>query len=108
MLPEPHLTYYRLKMDDELRRSYGQAYQDAVWRVMRFAHGSDFIRTRTQGPIGDRKNDGFLQSSGTLFAVYAPDRLKDQETTEKLEEDFRGGFAHWRAFVRAWTFVHNG
>jgi len=57
--------------------------------------------------MGDRKNDGYLQSTQTLFAVYAPDGGPAANTVAKMESDYSEGMTYWHSRVGYWIFVHN-
>jgi hypothetical protein len=46
------------------------AFQDHFNDVMEAVHGSAFIRVRPAGSVGDRKCDGYLRPTDTVFQVY--------------------------------------
>ena len=76
----------------------GQAYEDIFADINKKVN-SDFKKIKAYGNIGDRKNDGFIPSSGTYFQVYAPEDIGKERTVvkavSKLEEDFKGLKTHW-------------
>lgn len=61
------------------------------------ASNKDFKKVKPQGRIGDRKNDGFIQSEGKYYQVYAPQSPTGNPTsaTSKLEGDLDGLIAYW-------------
>lgn len=82
------------------------AFQDHFNDVMEAVHGSDFVRVRPAGKVGDRKCDGYHKPTDTVFQVYAPKRVVLREWLSKIDEDFAGAKAQWKS-MRGWTFVHN-
>ena len=74
----------------------GQSYEDFFTEIMRY-HDPAFRAVKPQGPIGDRKNDGFIDTTGTYFQVYAPEDSshKQTETIEKIVTDFAGLKKNW-------------
>ncbi|MBZ4191561.1 ABC-three component system protein [Niabella beijingensis] len=84
----------------EIYKRNGQSYEDFFSKIMRL-HNIDFIQIKPQGQFGDRKNDGFIKSTGQYYQVYAPENLshKEKDTIEKLVTDFNGLYAYWNATV---------
>lgn len=94
-----------LKMEVRILRAVGQAYEDLFVEVMTL-HDAEFRPVKPQGPIGDKKNDGFCGSSGKYFQVYAPEELSESVTDalKKLETDFAGLLAYWNSLSAVKTF----
>lgn len=95
----------------EVYKRNGQDYENLFSKVMRL-HNPEFIQIKPQGQYGDRKNDGFIKSSGQYYQVYAPEDLqqKEKETIDKLATDFAGLYKHWNATVtpiKEFNFVLN-
>jgi len=95
----------------EIHQRNGQDYENLFSKVMRL-HNVDFIQIKPQGPYGDRKNDGFIKSTGQYYQVYAPEspQYKEKETIEKLVTDFDGLYAYWNDTVtpiKEFNFVLN-
>jgi hypothetical protein len=67
----------------------------------------DFMRVRPYGNLGDRKCDGLYWGDGTVFQVYSPDWLKQNETVAKVKEDLAGAVAEWGTNLKRWVFVYN-
>lgn len=91
-------------------RSVGQAYEDLFVDVMGM-HDPDFRPVKPQGPLGDKKNDGYCGSKGQYYQVYSPEDLSEKvtEAIAKLEEDFAGLIAYWNTLapIREFYFVLN-
>ena len=49
-----------------IHESNGNAFEDLFCDVMR-ASNKNFKKVKPQGRIGDRKNDGFIQSEGKYY-----------------------------------------
>ncbi|MBV4359113.1 ABC-three component system protein [Pinibacter aurantiacus] len=95
----------------EIHQRNGQDYENLFSKVMRL-HNVDFIQIKPQGQYGDRKNDGFIKSTGQYFQVYAPENphQKEKEAIEKLATDFSGLYAYWHGTVtpvKEFNFVLN-
>ena len=82
-------------------------FQDFFSEIMEKRYPTDFIRVRPWGKVGDRKNDGYLTSTRTLFQVYAPNELSSADCIKKINDDFTGALPHWRQHFDTWVFVHN-
>jgi hypothetical protein len=88
----------------------GQAYEDLFTEVMRY-HEPAFRAVKPQGSHGDRKNDGFIDATGTFFQVYSPEdsTLKLADTVEKIGTDFAGLKKNWNKLlpIKEYFFVLN-
>ncbi len=85
----------------------GTAFQQLAEKVLRCVH-PDFVPVRPYGKIGDRKNDGMLMESGTVFQVYSPDVITQAKAIGKIKEDLPGAIEHWLdKGLRKWVFVYN-
>jgi hypothetical protein len=100
-------AFYELKWKVTYIEAKGAAFQDLFSTVMEKCHPGDFQRVRPWGRQGDRKNDGYLASQKTLFAVYAPNEVEAAETVRKLNSDFKGALPYWEKYFKTWVFVHN-
>jgi hypothetical protein len=87
--------------------SKGDGFQHLFERLMSKAYPNDFLACRPWGNVGDRKNDGYLPSTRTLFQSYAPNELKATDAIKKINEDFEGAKEYWEKYFIEWTFVHN-
>lgn len=100
-------AYWVLLVETRYVRLRGDSFQDFFCSIMEARYPDDFQRVRPWGSLGDRKNDGYLRSTRTLFQVYAPNELRLAETIAKINEDFDGCRPYWDEFLSSWTFVHN-
>lgn len=98
---------YGLKFENAYLRERGKAFETLFARIMAHAFPGDFQPVRPYGPKGDLKCDGFRPTNGTVFQCYAPDAMDLKALLTKIDEDFNGAVAHWRARMRRWEFVHN-
>ena len=100
----------RIMLENKILTSDGQAYEDLFARIME-KKNPNFRRIKPQGPIGDKKNDGFDKTTGTYYQVFAPEDLKKSEgkAVTKLIEDFKGLIDFWEAVspVKAFFYVLN-
>lgn len=77
---------------------------------MATAHGTDFVRVRAFGALGDKGCDGYLQSTGKVFACYgalnaASDKV--QYLIKKMDDDFAKALNALAAIMKEWHMVHN-
>src|SRR5574341_1786454 len=100
-------AFYEMKWRLTFLEAKGAAFQDLFSSVMEKCHPGDFQRVRPWGSQGDRKNDGYLASQKTLFAVYGPNEMEAVETVRKLKSDFAGALPYWQQYFNTWVFVHN-
>lgn len=106
-MDEIQLYYYEKVFETSFLRKKGNAFQDFFADIMERCYPGDFFRTRPWGPIGDRKNDGYLKSQRTLYQVYAPNDMDSKEALKKIDEDFHGALPYWEKYFDTWIFVHN-
>lgn len=100
----------RIMFKNRVFQSDGQAYEDLFTQIMGYAC-PDFVQVKPQGSIGDRKNDGYIPSTGHYYQVYAPEKPSDSESKalSKVREDFDGLREYWhgRQPIHAFSFVFN-
>ncbi|MGF3196214.1 ABC-three component system protein [Facklamia sp. P13055] len=76
-------------------------------------HNSNFKPVKAYGRLGDRKNDGFDKTTGTIYQVFAPEDLNREGTIKdgvrKLKEDFKGLYEKWNDIcpIKKYYFVAN-
>jgi hypothetical protein len=100
-------AYYELAFRCAYLERRGEAFQDFFSTLMEKRYPADFIRTRPWGRLGDRKNDGYVRSTRTLYQVYAPNELSESEALAKIDEDYLGAIPYWQEHFDNWVFVHN-
>ncbi len=90
----------------------GQQFEDFFVAIMSKAN-SQFQAVKAYGKIGDRKNDGFDQLTGTYYQVFAPEELSKDAATykgvKKLKEDFEKLYSFWNELcpIKNFFFVVN-
>src|SRR4051812_41975987 len=98
----------RILFRNRILESNGQQFEDFFTAVMQAAN-PQFKQVKPQGPIGDRKNDGFDPTRGSYYQVYAPEEPKhsESEAVSKLKTDFAGLKLHWDKIspVKEFRFV---
>jgi hypothetical protein len=70
MITPEQRYWWRIALELKLRKCSRDAFQDFFSKLMERLHGSDFIRVRAFGKLGDKGCDGYLQSTGKVFACY--------------------------------------
>jgi hypothetical protein len=101
-------SFYAILARYTLLRHHSTAFQSFFVEVGKYRWGSDFEGRRPQGPLGDKKCDGYQPSTQTVFQSYAPRAMDAKALTEKIEEDFNGAIAHRATTpMKRWILVHN-
>jgi hypothetical protein len=109
MTPEQRF-WWKVALELKMRKSSGDAFQDFFSTVMAARHGSDFVRVRPFGKLGDKGCDGYLMSSGQLFQCYGAlngDGGKVDYLIGKMEKDFSKANANFSKIMKEWHMVHN-
>lgn len=110
-LGEYQLDYqHKISLRLKLRQSSGDAFQDFFSTVMGKLHSDDFVRVRPFGQKGDKGCDGYLQSSGQLFACYGAlngDKGKVDYLVSKMDQDFAKAKKNLSKIMKEWHMVHN-
>lgn len=101
-------AYYELKFRHDYNVAEGDAFQDLFVRVMSRAHPGDFTNVQPWGKDGDRKCDGYLTSTRTVFACFGPKSFSPiGKALTKVQSDHAGALKHWKPHMNEWTLVHN-
>lgn len=100
-------TLARNQFKLKIHESNGQAFEDLFTSIMNYTE-QDFQAIKAWGNIGDRKNDGYIKSTGTFFQVYAPEEIGKSyvNVINKIKEDFQGLKDQWSP-VNEFYFVVN-
>jgi len=104
------LYFHRLRFDNECFRRTGTSFQSFFEDIMSRAQPT-FVTVKPWGRDGDRKCDGIITETGTVFQVYAPERIKVPETKAKIETDFEGAVEGWpdmRGWIFVWSALNDG
>ena len=90
----------RLLFQNRIYSCDGAAFEHFFTQVMQ-RYNPNFRQIKPQGPYGDRKNDGFDNTTGTYYQVYAPEdiRTREKETIDKLVMDFGGLYSYWQGIT---------
>ena len=59
----------------QIHEADGQRFEDLFSKIMSYK-SRDFQPVKPYGNIGDRKNDGWIQSENTYYQVYAPSNIE--------------------------------
>jgi hypothetical protein len=103
-------NWWRIALELRLRQSHGDAFQDFFSVVMGHLHGSDFVRVRAYGSLGDKGCDGYLQTTGQLFQCYGAlngETKKVATLTKKIKTDFATAKAKLGSIMKEWHMVLN-
>jgi hypothetical protein len=103
-------SWWRISLELKLRKSSGDVFQDFFSTMMAKVHGSNFVRVRAYGALGDKGCDGYLQSSGDVFQCYGAlnsDSGRVAYLIGKMESDFAKALAGVVALMKGWHVVHN-
>jgi C-terminal domain 10 of the ABC-three component (ABC-3C) systems len=99
--------YYEKDFQLSFLKAKGDTFQQFFEKLMGKVYPYDFKACRPWGNVGDKKNDGYLQSKRILFQVYAPNEMSAKQAISKINEDFEGAKEHWKKYFDEWIFVHN-
>jgi hypothetical protein len=110
MITSEQRYWWRIALELKLRKSSGDAFQDFFSSMMAAVHSSDFVRVRAFGALGDKGCDGYLQSSGQVFACYGAlnsDSGKVSYLIKKMDDDFAKAIKAISGIMKEWHMVHN-
>ena len=102
--------WWKISLRLKLRQTSGDHFQDFFSEMMEKLHGSDYVRIRPFGSLGDKGCDGYLMSSGTVFQCYGAlngDGGKVAYLTSKMQTDFRKSQTKLTDIMKEWQMVHN-
>ena len=97
------LYFHHLRFENECLRRTGTEFQSFFEDILSRSQPT-FTTLKPWGREGDRKCDGLVSATSTLFQVYAPEQLKGPQTVTKIEADFAGAREAWPEMKR-WVFV---
>jgi hypothetical protein len=101
--------WQKLKLDNELGKMDGDAFETRFQEIAKAAWGHDFTPTIPMGRRGDLKCDGYRTSTCSVFQCYGPryGQMDVETALRKIDDDFRGAAMHWGGSVEEWVFVAN-
>jgi len=100
-------TIARTLFQNKIFKADGQSFEDLFVNIMNYLN-AEFQQIKPWGNIGDRKNDGYIESEGIYYQVYAPEDIEKSYTklNHKLKEDFLGLIKQWPK-IKEYYFVVN-
>jgi len=102
---------WRIALELKLRKSNGDVFQDFFCTIMEEVHGSNFVRVRPFGQLGDKGCDGYLQVIGQVFQCYGAldggNNGKVAYLIKKMADDFAKATNSIPAIMKEWHMVHN-
>lgn len=88
----------RILLKNKVLGYSGQKFEDLFVEIMTKSN-IEFQAVKAYGNIGDKKNDGFIRSTGTYYQVFAPENIEKKRAVynaeKKLETDLRGLVKNW-------------
>ena len=102
--------WWRIALELKLRKNPGDAFQDFFSTVMAKAFGSDFVRVRPFGQLGDKGCDGYLGSTGRVFQCYGALNSENNKVAYligKMKEDHAKAAKSMKILMKEWCMVHN-
>lgn len=103
-------TSWRYMLELRLRRANGNAFQTFFSDIMQARYGSDFVRLKPYGKLGDEGCDGYLQSSGEVFQCYGAQNGSAGQVstlTAKMNDDFDKAKTNLSEIMACWHMTHN-
>lgn len=97
----------RILFQNKIFKSDGQIFENLFCDIMSYAE-PNFRKIKAWGNIGDRKNDGYIESKGIFYQIYAPEEITKSypDTVNKIKRDFNGLMNQWNS-VKEFYFVVN-
>jgi hypothetical protein len=110
MMTAEQRYWWGVALELKLRKSSGDAFQEFFSVLMAQLHGSDFVRVRAFGKLGDKGCDGYLITSGRVFQCYGAlngDATKVSYLIKKMATDFSKALKAIPSILKEWHMVHN-
>jgi hypothetical protein len=110
MMSAEQRYWWRVALELKLRKSNGDAFQGFFSHVMAAVHGSDFVRVRAYGSVGDKGCDGYVQTSGSVFQCYGSLGAQERKVAyliKKMADDFATALKSIPQIMKEWHMVHN-
>ena len=110
MMSAEQRYWWRIALELKLRKSNGDVFQDFFSHVMSAVHGSDFVRVRAYGSLGDKGCDGYVQTSGSVFQCYGSLGAQESKVAyliKKMADDFATALKSIPQIMKEWHMVHN-
>lgn len=110
MVDQSQNYWWGVALELKLRKSSGDAFQEFFSILMGKLHGADFVRVRAFGKLGDKGCDGYLKSTGQVFACYGAlngDGGKVKYLITKMGSDYAKAIKSLAGIMNEWYMVHN-
>lgn len=110
MMTAEQRFWWCIALELKLRKCSGDAFQEFFSTLMGHLHGSDFVRVRPFGKLGDKGCDGYLLTSGQVFQCYGAlngESGKVSYLVKKMGQDFSKALKAIPSIMREWHMVHN-
>lgn len=94
----------------KLRKTSGNAFQTFFSDLMEAKYGEDFVRVKPYGRLGDKGCDGYLQSTGTVYACYGAQNGATGAVAsfiKKMNDDFAKARTDLGGIMKSWQMTHN-
>lgn len=88
----------------------GVAFQSFFAEVMEVVYGSDYVKIKPYGSLGDKGCDGYLQSTGSVFACYGAQNGAAGTVAallSKMNDDFDSAKLKLSKIMKCWCMTHN-
>ena len=82
-MEKEHMYVAKILFKNKVYQHKGQAFEDFFVSIMTKAN-PEFQAVKAYGNIGDRKNDGFVRSTGTYYMLQFSDIIKRQCLLRKI------------------------
>lgn len=107
MLTKEEKSILRILFHNKIYKADGHAFEDIFTSIMNYAE-PDFRSIKPWGNIGDRKNDGYIESKGIFYQVFAPEEIRKSypDVIRKLVNDFESLKKQWNN-IKEFYFVVN-
>lgn len=102
--------FARQMLELQVLRAKGYAFEEVFKAVMQRRYPA-FTPIQPYGNLGDRKNDGYVPSTGTFYQLYSP-KAPDEKlaaAAAKAKTDFDGLKKYWHSKypIKVYRFVFN-
>lgn len=98
----------RTLFKNKIYKADGQAFEDLFTEIMNY-YCVGFQSIKPWGNVGDRKNDGYIESEGTYYQVYAPESITKSyvKLLKKIETDFSGLIEQWNPVINFYFVIND-
>jgi hypothetical protein len=103
--------FYKPRFKVEIYKKEGNEFENFFKQVMQKVN-PEFRNPKPQGKLGDGKCDGFIESTGEFFQIFAPEDISKSKTInyslKKIEDSVFGIIENWKSFeIKKIYFIIN-